>query len=38
MKKIFKTIMRRVAFAFLSLFVVLMMCAMVVSLLEASKP
>lgn len=38
MKKIIKTILKRAAFAMLSLFIVLMMCAAVVVILEGSKP
>lgn len=38
MKYILKTIFKRVAFAFLSLLVVLSMAALVVTILEASKP
>lgn len=38
MTKIIKTILKRVAFAMLSLFTVLMMCAAVVMILEGSKP
>lgn len=38
MKKIIKTILTRIAFAVLSLFIVLMMCALVVALLNGSKP
>ena len=38
MKKIIKTILKRMAFAMLSFVVVLMMCAAVVVILEGSKP
>jgi hypothetical protein len=38
MKKIIKTILKRMAFAMLSFFVVLMMCAAVVAIFNGSKP
>lgn len=38
MTKIIKTILKRVAFAMLSLVIVLMMCAAVIMILEGSKP